>query len=104
MFKRLLVAAAFVTIVAAPAFALWLYPEIGTGNVFPFAYAPTDHGGNDAVAHHPTKSAYAQTPVATGFRSTVVIGNGKVVGHDPDPDPDPFIRLILKEEAKTGQP
>jgi hypothetical protein len=100
MFKKFLVAAAFVTVIAAPAFAQSFDPDVGTGNVIPFAYAPqANHGGNDVYARSSAKSAYAQAPVATDSQSMAVSANGKVVGYDPDP----FIRLMLKEEAERGQ-
>ena len=44
---------AFVTIGMTPAFAQSFIPGFGTGNVLPFAYAPSNDSG---------KSAYAQAP------------------------------------------
>jgi hypothetical protein len=108
MFKKIIIAAAFVTVIAAPAFAQSFNPEDGTGNVLPFAYAPTDHSGNNAYARssansayaeHSAKSSYAKAPVATDSESMDVINNGEVVGRDPDP----FIRLMLKHESDRGQ-
>lgn len=108
MFKKIFVAAAFVTIIAAPAFAQSFDPEIGSANVLSFAYAPTGHGGNNAYAHssanrtyadHSAKSAYAKAPAAIDSESMDVINNGEVVGSDPDP----FIRLMLKHESDRGQ-
>jgi len=114
MLKKSLVAAAFVTFIAAPAFAQSFDPDMGTGNNVPFAYAPTDQSGNDAYAqavptarhsaksanaHRSAKSAYAQAPGTTDSQSTAVIVDGKVVGSDPDP----FIRQMLREEAQRGQ-
>jgi hypothetical protein len=60
MFKKIIAAVVFVTVIAAPAFAQSFNPEDGTGNVMPFAYAPTDNSGNNAYARSSANSAYAQ--------------------------------------------
>jgi hypothetical protein len=51
MFKKLLVAAALVTVIAAPAFAQSFDPEVGSGNIAPVV---TNQGNQN------TTSAYAQ--------------------------------------------
>jgi hypothetical protein len=114
MHKKSRVAAAFVTFIAAPAFAQSFDPTIGTGNIRPFAWDPNDYNGTEAYAQavaapkhsaksanvrHSAKSSYAQARGTTNSQPTVVIVNGKIVGSDPDP----FIRLMLKEEAQRGQ-
>jgi len=84
MFKKTFVAAAFVTAIAAPAFAQSFDYWDGTGNVLPFAYESTGNGGNDAYAqaaptakhstkmanaHRSAKSAYAQAAPAVRHTS-----------------------------------
>jgi hypothetical protein len=112
MLQKTLIAGAFVTAIAVPAFAQSFIYDV---NGVPLEYATTDHRGNDANAqaaptakhttkmanaHRSAKSAYAQAPKATESESTDVIVSGQVVGRDPDP----FIRQMLKEEFERGQP
>lgn len=88
MLKKILVAATFATLVAAPAFAQSYTAEFGTANII-----------NPDATRQSAENAYAQAPRgAIVSHSRAVVQNGKVGGQDPDP----FVRLMLLREAAEG--
>ena len=89
--KKLILAAVLATLAGSTAFAQSYNPQYGTGNVLPFAYAPTDR--SSAI------SAYAQETgsVAMSSPRDVVRFDGAIGG-----DPDPNIRFQLRREAQEG--
>jgi hypothetical protein len=77
--KKFLTTLAALTVIATPAFAQSFDPDNGTGNVLPFAYAPTDHSGTTAYARSSANGAYAQAAPKTSaskFRSNAAEMDG----------------------------
>jgi len=106
--KKLLMGAAFVALLASPAFAQSYNPDYGTGNVFnvpaaeavgvtgsvggPYAYAPAPSYRH---AKRGTR-AQAYAPVGMGDSDTVY-AYGKYQGRDPDPN----VRLQLRRDNSS---
>jgi hypothetical protein len=85
MLKKLLVAAAFVTVIAAPAFAQ-SYPGLNEAKAYPITASDSQHSA---------KKSYASA-IESG--SDIVVSGGKVIGQDPDPT----VRLQLLRDANIG--
>jgi hypothetical protein len=113
MFKKSLIAAAFATVIVAPAFAQ-SYPGLNEAKVYsstasdakpsakftpsyPGLDQPKVYSSTASDAKPSAKRAYAQAPRAIGSRSDVVVSGGKVIGQDPDP----VVRLMLLRDANA---
>jgi hypothetical protein len=89
--KKLILAAVLATLAGSTAFAQSYNPQYGTGNVLPFAYAPTDRSSANSAYAQETGSVATRPPHrVTGF-------NGAIKG-----DPDPNIAFQLHRDAQEG--
>jgi hypothetical protein len=59
--KKFLIVAGLLTVIATPAFAQDFIPSFGTGNVLPFAYAPTEN--TRTTAQTTAEQSYASAPI-----------------------------------------
>jgi opacity protein-like surface antigen len=101
--KKMLLAAAALVAITAPAASQSYTPEVGSGNV---VNAPFQ--GNHAYPYQGRRlrlsvpyEAYAQSRTANGFQSPNVINGGQE--HYVGTDPDPRIRARLHRESQQGR-
>jgi hypothetical protein len=102
--KKLLLSAAFVTLLASPAFAQSYDPNLGTGNIVPYtALGDFTGSAGNGYAYMPSHATMRrlrgirdEAIAPTGSDSVYV--NGQYRGRDPDPN----VRLDLRRDDVMG--
>ena len=90
--KKLIIGAAFATLLASPAFAQAYDPNVGSGNIVPppAEFAPVANSFAYAPAH--TQRLYGARTQAI---APDVVQDGQYLGQDPDAN----VRLQLRRDA-----
>lgn len=100
--KKMLLAAAALVAITAPAVAQSYTPEVGSGNVVNAPFQGNRHAypyqGRRLRLSVPYE-AYAQTRTGNGFQSVINGGQEHYVGTDPDPR----IRARLHRQSQQGR-
>jgi hypothetical protein len=93
--KKLIIAAAFATLLASPAFAQAYNPNVGSGNVVPPPAGFASTTGYGAFAYAPARSEHLRGVHAQAMARDAVEQDGQTIGQDPDPN----VRLQLRRDA-----